>query len=222
MQTQLLGFDARHMDAGELWDAARREIFLLRTDVELPLSADVLVWPSLFDYGQGIGMAESERKRSRQAGFPTPAWIGANSGLWENLEAMRRQLEASALPADARYAVIAVSWVAAGEFRGGNVGPYAEPTAPAEVEPGWELLGYDVCDGSLVSGLSNCGYRAEEAQVLRARWAGQLNEHHLFRDWEQAEGFCQGANERAPEHAPFLVYGLYVVGQRGESGTSRH
>src|SRR5207244_3999968 len=34
------------------------------------------------------------------------------------------------------------------------------------VEPGWRLLGFDIADGA-ISGLSNCGYKADEAAALR-------------------------------------------------------
>ncbi len=79
------------------------------------------------------------------------------------------------------------------------------------LDPAWKLLGFDVSDGSLLSGLSNCGYAAEESKSLRAQWRGHLNQHHLFEEPASASGFCRLTDARVPEHAPFCVYGLYVV-----------
>jgi hypothetical protein len=94
-----------------------------------------------------------------------------------------------------------------------------ELTAPARLAPEREstsphrrrLLGYDVADHGLLSGLSNCGYSAADAVALTARWAPQLNDWHLFDDPEAAAGFAAMTDQRVPEHAPFVVYGLYEL-----------
>ena len=89
-------------------------------------------------------------------------------------------------------------------------GPYEmEEAEPAEPEKSWTLLGYDVADGSLYSGLSNCGYAPEDSDRLREKWAPTLNEHHLFRDQDPAFAFAEVMNARDPCHAPFYVYSLY-------------
>lgn len=44
--TVLLGFDAREMIPPSAWNGGRRELFLLRPDVERPLSVDTAVWPN--------------------------------------------------------------------------------------------------------------------------------------------------------------------------------
>lgn len=82
------------------------------------------------------------------------------------------------------------------------------PLSWPEPEPRTEFLGYDVGDAGLLSGLMNCGYD-EEAAELRERFARHLNHHHLFYDRERALHFARLTNERVPEHAPFFVYGLY-------------
>ncbi|MGH9657014.1 MAG: hypothetical protein ACRD96_00630, partial [Bryobacteraceae bacterium] len=92
-------------------------------------------------------------------------------------------------------------------------GPYAEPTAPGALAPAWRLLGYDVSDGSLVSGLSNCGYRDDEKSGMRPQWGPHLNEHHLFDDPVRAAEFARLCGERIKEHAPFFVYGLHVIAE---------
>jgi len=39
-----------------------------------------------------------------------------------------------------------------------------------------------------------------------------LNEHHLFNEIDPARLFKEWADRRVPEHAPFFVFGLYIVG----------
>lgn len=72
----------------------------------------------------------------------------------------------------------------------------------------WPVLGYDVADEWLVSGLVNCGYAREEKQRLSKVWIVSLTRHGLFRDANAAIDFVKVANERVPEHAPFFVYEL--------------
>ena len=209
----LIGFDAR--EPGELddrWDARRRRAFLLREDVTRPLAAGgTFTWPSVFDTGQAIGMAEAERRRDGFAGIKAPQWTGANCGLWDDLERMRRYLDqrADQLP----HTLVAVSWISRLGFHDDTpVGPYREPTNPLAPDPAWERLGLDVADGSLVSGLSECRYTDEEAPPARERWASALNSHHLFEDEGAAFEFAEFSDSRVPEHAPFFVFGVYVVG----------
>jgi hypothetical protein len=205
----VLGYDARwrpHRLAPR-WPTERRDRFLLR-DSDGPLSVDHLVWPSVFDYGIGIGLPVDERQRLGLAGHPPPAWIGPNVGLWDDLAALQTAR------ADARNS----TWLVAvtchhphAQFTAGPVGPYVGSTAPPSPAPHWRCLGYDVADGSLMSGLSNCGYPPDERPHLQHTWSTSLNGHHLFPDPTLAERFRVGCEARVTEHAPFFVFGLYAV-----------
>jgi hypothetical protein len=219
IEERLLGFDVREqwVDPDSLWDDGRRKLFLLRADAPKPLSTDVLVWPSVFDTGQGIGLPPSERARLHLSGIPTPSWIGANAGLWESLAHVQQYL-ADHLTAPRRCAVIAVSWLSdTGFSRSSAVGPYLEPTVPAERDAQWKLLGFDVADGSLVSGLSNSGYSFADAPRLRRDWVPYLNSSHLFIKPAPALRYREITDARVPEHAPFFAYGLYVVEELGRT-----
>ncbi|HXH85088.1 MAG TPA: hypothetical protein VNN07_19420 [Candidatus Tectomicrobia bacterium] len=212
MAATLLGFDLRETDGAvaRLWTPERRARFLLRRDAAPVLSVDVAVWPSVFDTGQGIGLAAAERERWRFAGLPTPPWTGANDGLWEDLAAMRAHAAAQAATCPPHVA-IAVTWLQPDGVEPGPVGPHPAATHPAAPDPAWPCAGLDVADGSRLSGLSNCGYGEDEAAALVARWAPRLNRWHLFDDPQDALAFREVADARIPEHAPFFVYGLYLV-----------
>lgn len=73
------------------------------------------------------------------------------------------------------------------------------------------LLGFDVADGSFVSGLTNCGYATDQKEEARRLWGERLNLHHLFGSPEDADSFRLTADRGVPEHSPFRVYGLYRV-----------
>lgn len=212
---RLLGFDAREMwiDVGFLWPEERRSGFLLREDVSKPLSTDIIVWPSIFDYGDGIAMPNAERERYGMVGLEVPSWIGANVGLWEDLTRMQRHIVDSTKSNAKPHWVIAVSWFSKDGFsKGGSIcGPHLEPTSPSVRDGAWNFLGFDVSDGSLLSGLSNCGYGEEDIRVLRPRFQPYLNENHLFSDLAKAFEFSDLTNQSVPEHAPFFVYGLWLI-----------
>jgi hypothetical protein len=191
----LLGFDARAFPAPR-WDDRRRRAYLLRQDVMRPLSVDTGAWPSLFASGPDA-----------DDGIPVPAWVGPTGHLWERLDRMRACLTV----ADADLtgaAIVAVGWLSQLGFHDPD-GPYAVPSEPGDPLPGWQLLGYDVGDRGLLSGLCNCGWEPGEIPPSAARSAAELNEHHLFREADPAFGYAALTSRRVPEHAPFFVYSVY-------------
>jgi hypothetical protein len=194
MHEALLGFDARVPGGGdpEEWDADRREGFLRRADVRSVRSVDVMVWPSLFD-------------REAGAGRELPAWKGPNDGLWDDLSALKGHL-----PDAPAYWLVGVSVLCHRKF-GGPLPPYLTETQPAEPEGGWTFLGWDVADAYRLSGLSNCGIPSGQTESERSRWAGALNEHHLFMQANAASAFRRQCDRTVAEHRPFFVYGLWRV-----------
>lgn len=188
----LLGFDGRdgrmEMDSG-VWPRERVLLYLLRWDVVRPLSTDRLVWP-------GLARPEGVER--------TPA------GLWRRLDAVLERVRGSAL------IPVALTLVRGGmsDEKMTESDPYLVQTDPADLNEEWELLGYDVSDLGLLSGLSNCGYDASTRRELRERWGRTLNRYHLFADCREAHVFREATDARVPEHAPFFVFGLY---QRGST-----
>jgi len=154
-----------------------------------------MVWPSIWHH----------------VTVPLPSWIGMNAGLWENLPALRDYLT-NIWKTPPPHVIIAVSWYSDREFDDASMfGPYVSPTDPAARSPEWRLLGFDVSDGGLLSGLSNCGYSPDEIVTLRPQWASRLNSRHQFDTVEDAFEFRKLTDARVPEHAPFFVFGLYLV-----------
>ncbi len=205
---RLLGFDAREMflDPSVAWTDARRQAYLLTRDARKPYSVDVLVWPTVF--GDGIGDDLESEAASRLVS--TSIWRGPNSPLWEDLTLLRAAL-GKASPRD--YVLLAVS-EAVPEASTTSTTPTSglEPARnPAGTDPSWPLLGYDVADRGLFSGLTDCAYTASEWSRLAPVWAARLSEHHLFVDVGDAEQYCAESSRRVPEHAPFFVFELRTI-----------
>ncbi|MCA9904763.1 MAG: hypothetical protein KC547_12990 [Anaerolineae bacterium] len=182
---QIIGFDAREMwmDDEAHWPRERREQFLLRPTVKKPLSTDHIVWPSIFH-----NVSDDETAIH----YPPPSWT--------HLSELRSDL--ASLNLLRSHWIIAITCI-------GDRGWY-EDVYPKIVDQNWTLLGYDISDHSLLSGLMNCGY-TEEDQNLESIWRDKLNAHHLFMDRSDAARFRAVTDDRVREHGPFFVYGLYLI-----------
>ncbi len=198
----LLGFDAREMwlDPQNYWPDSRKKMHLLHYDVGRPLSTDTAVWRTVFD-------ADTSLQR--------PQWTGPIQSLWNNLATLQKYMDTAWSARTLPYWIIAVTlqedvcesedlleWYA----RASNI-------IPTLRDPAWAFLGYDVSDQWLLSGLSNCGYGTNESeiQILRETYASDLNEHHLFDALKPAVDFMHLSDERVREHAPFFVFGLWLI-----------
>jgi hypothetical protein len=197
---QLIGYDARSF--GTDWRSERGEGcwdgFLLRMDLERPLSSDDAVWPSALE-------PVADR---------IPDRIGLFS-LWESLA------ELKAFIARHERLMVRPHWiVAVGVVRDAlqeaklpdessmGFDHAIDHAAPARASESWKFLGFDVSDYFLLSGLSNCGYTSDD-QARAAEFAPLLNRYHLFDSLEDAKAFQAWSDERVPEHAPFFVFALY-------------
>jgi hypothetical protein len=202
---RLLGFDVREMwqEYHIIWSRERKDQYLLREDIKKPLSTDTMVWPSVF------GAVDE---------LHPPVHRGSLS-LWDDLEEMRDFMVARNITAHIFFWTIGITLVS-GEFGAGQEA-MGYPTLSALSLPAgsehWALLGYDVSDHSLLSGLSNCGYWEDEKSEYTQRWGKHLNHYHLFSEVEPAVEFKEVSDRRVPEHAPFFVYGLYLIAKGMET-----
>lgn len=208
---KLIGFDARVMWLGveDLWDEHRRGMFLVRQDVQRILSTDEMVWPSVFaDSTIGIGTKRIEINGPNIS----DKWIGVNNPHWESLEELRGFLKQHPAGTKRPAWVIAVSCIADPKIMSETTGVYLDKSNPPAIDDEWKFLGYDVSDGGSLSGLTNCGYDDEDRAVMKGRsWESDLNENHLFDSPEPACEFRKFCDERAREHSPFIVCGLYFI-----------
>jgi hypothetical protein len=75
---------------------------------------------------------------------------------------------------------------------------------------GWCFIGFDIVDlRILVSGLKGCGYVEPIRSKLRNYFGRDLNEIGLFEDRLKASEFAEIRGTQIPEHAPFVVVGIF-------------
>ena len=201
----LLGFDAREMwlDFSEDWPEERKRSFLLRRDIVKPLSTDTSVWQSVFDVDYTL---------------QRPQWTGPIWPLWENLEALENYVSTAWSQRREPYWLIAITLCLAIPSREEraywNARTEGTLYTPSVCDPSWPLLGYDVADSYLLSGLTNLSWgndSKDEVQAIGEKYIPSLNEYHLFTSVEPAAEFIPLAEEGARAHAPFVVLGIWLI-----------
>lgn len=199
-EAMLIGFDAREdsLDASA-WDEGRRHRFLLRHDVDKPLSVDSSVWPSAFDIQQQV-------KR--------PQWTGYVQDLWEDLGSLKSAVENLAVALRyAAFEVLDANSPIPFELSWRERVPKINPPSLQEIKA--EFVGYDIADYYLLSGLMNCAFTEEELRGA-AHWTPHLNPRHLFEAHEPAMAFKRETDARVPQHAPFFVFGVWLLELRDQ------
>jgi len=190
IQPVLYGFDGRLPLTGTAtdWTTERREIFLLKKEIQRPISVDRRVWPP-------VEAAQIPR-------------IGAPD-YWTDLSALLDALKMAKCNNDS------VSLVALAVC---TMNKAAEallmPCNPSFIDNKWRSLGFDIADNGLISGLSNCGFLkevGEDIDEIRHDLCPRLNKYGLFDCFNDADEFRIWSNNRMPEHFPFLIHQLYEV-----------
>lgn len=211
----VIGFDAREMwlRLSVIWPQERRKAFLLREDIEKPLATDTIVWQSLFHSHRAIISKQSVTTGSA-TNLELPAEHRSIDNLWTNLEAMQTYLQEAPTLEGKSYWLIAIAELMSLQDKERLKQTYS--FIPLEVDPKWKLLGFDVSQNNLTSGLTNESYAASEIEALKVRWSPHLNKHHLFTEEEQADAFADWADERDVGHAPYHVYAIYLVSKHSD------
>lgn len=162
--------------------AEQRATYLLRPDVAFPLSVDPNVWARV----------------PGDVTYPVP---------WTPVEDVQQR--AAALMLSMHRVCVAV-FAAAAEGDEEELRSRTGADTPLAADLAWTFVGFDVADGTEISGLSYCGY-GEELEALLAALAPRLNDRGRFRVLEDALAFRKVTDARVPEHAPFTVYGIWIL-----------
>lgn len=204
----ILGFDAREMwltPAGDAhrsggWTEENKKTWLLRDDVDRPLSVDDSVWLSVFHADPQLQLPETS--------------VGIVQNLWSDLKALKTNLDSQWNSLWRRCWLIAVIVYIddIGCCDHAHWKSELGSAAPSTCAPQWQCLGYDVADAWLLSGLSNCTHISEpDFPSLRTKFRPRINQYHLFDDKEDAMCFRDESNKRCPDHAPFFIYRLHRI-----------
>jgi hypothetical protein len=184
----LVGYSVRSDVADNDWTDERRQRFLIRPEIDLPKSVDSSVWEDVVpNFVDAVG------------GFKVPLTC------WTDREAMSRAASQSGKPG----VESAISIWCAPEDLPDWIELTLSPTS-TPISGEFDRIGFDVADGSMLSGLSNCALNPDELREMRIRFGADVNDDGLFNSFDPAVSFKVACDELIPEHAPFFVYGLYV------------
>jgi hypothetical protein len=214
MNQRIVRFDVR-LDKGDYvdtrWDKEQRNTYLLRPDVDWPLSIDPLVWPSVF-YSK-IFLGTTHHNYGTIEVDPSVD----DGDYWLNLEQMMEHYRRNKKPGSQGVPICTqlfsenpIDGDRIAYTIGGGIGcvMLLGDTVPREPPAGVEFLGFDVADATQLSALSNCNYTQGERQRLQSKWAERLNDFGLLSTYEHALEFKDVSNERVTEDAPFWIYGI--------------
>ncbi len=217
---QMVGFDARELwlDTSSQWNDTMRRRVLLRPDVVKPLSVDNYVWYSVFTE---VTVPRIWKDKALQAMYYAEEWQSAFAEsnrlqlpdlyrprrVWTNLASLMNYLNQNWKQDWKPCAIIAVQEVVLAD----DAQDEEVQIEPQDASKDWTLLGYDVADYELYSGLSDGGITDALSTQIKADWIEHLNEFHLFSNPETAIDYIDFANARNPSHRPYHVYALYLV-----------
>lgn len=223
----IVGFDVREMwlDVDSQWTQAKKDKFLLKHNVSKPLSVDHYIWYSAFS-----DLLEPRIWRSvvRQAKYYGSQWDNVFSEdrnlsipddyrprrVWRRLDALVDYLEKSWGSTWKPCYIVAVAEVFSDDSDIEVEEEETEPISPRVIDSQWQLLGYDVADYELYTGLFEGIMAPDEAAKLRRDWEIYLNEYHLFVEPQKAFDYIAVANQKYPSHMPYYVYALYGIQER--------
>jgi hypothetical protein len=211
MIEELIGFDTRlkaedYLDRA--WTHEKRSMHLLNSEIFWPLSVDLMVWPSIFKYSSTQvgpirinmdGLIDVESISTRHSALV----------LWPSLADMNNCLGSSQINlCGIKIAITlhAEKEALSNEYWRAVLYP---PLSINDLPKDWRLIGHDIADHDMISGLSNCGYNAEDAASLRNIWKSRINEHGLFDSFDDAMAFKDLTEKRVPSHSPFYIYSLF-------------
>jgi len=218
----LLGYDMRlhPEDCKGDWSKQRKSIYLLNENTEYPLSVDINVWPSIFEFREGN--PEAPRSCISSAGkviAPSKVIVDIDhSGVdafyntWSAYEEMSRYASIHEYPAN--IVPVALTLILTNILTNDVLSYYslkekvemAKHYIPATLS----FVGYDIGDVGMISGLTNCGYTKKSKTDIYDKYHNKMNYYGLFDEYHVAHDFKVMTYHRVKSHAPFYVYGIYA------------
>jgi len=220
-RTALVGYDARELwlDTDLQWTDDKKHEYLLHNNITKPLSVDSYIWYSVFSEESTPRIWQDIPRKST---YQTVEWdntfmesrqlvlpdIYRPRTIWTSLNSLRSYIADNWKNDWKPCAIIAVQEV--------FLESEEEDEEPVNIEPNvvdesWKLLGYDVADYELYTGLHGGLPVTGLADQIKPEWIEKLNEFHLFTDPQVAFDYIEFANIRKASHQPYYVYGLYLV-----------
>jgi len=185
---RIIGYQLRisAQENARLWaDETRRATYLPNLEAPSPLSADVAAWP------------ENTDKQLASKIFEGVAGLGFYN------------VKRSYMATDIEGSGSTLICVSVSEEDAKRLEVKHDFKTTQTLLNDFILLGFDVCDDWLTSGLSNCADM--EGKKDRALHVGKTNNHCLFDTFAEAARSANLLDEVFPEHAPFFPVAVFVA-----------
>lgn len=183
----LIGYSIRLLSQDKSWDNKRRKKFLIKNNIDLPKSASTVVWENFIDFID----KNDDFHFLDNYGFQDIKELASLSNY------NKHQLDRVMVRTCVHYLHSVPTFV------------WALNMPSCQDDDGFYFFGYDIADGGMTSGLSNCGYTQDEMKYCQEKYLPFLNNHGLFDNFDIALDFLNYTNERVKDHAPFYIYSLY-------------
>lgn len=226
-RSEVVGFDVREMwlNVASQWTQAKKDALLLRHDILKPLSVDKYVWYSVFSELRQPQLWNSILRQPKYSGseydniFMESRKLSAPDnyrprGVWRNLTSLREYLQKSWGDIWKPSFLVAIVEIISDQIEKDEKYEGPDSISPDVIDKQWQLLGYDVADYELITGLFNGAMEPNEAIKLRHEWKDHLNEYHLFVEPQKAFEYIAVANLKYPSHVPYYVYALYGIQEK--------
>jgi len=221
---EIVGFDVREMwlDVTSQWTPDKKGRILLRLDVSKPLSVDRHVWFSVFselsqpNLWYGLDKYLKYYDKDWDSTFSNIKMLSVPNnyrprGVWRNLDELQHYVQMAWKNAWKPSCMVAIIEVISDDTGEDEKYEGPEPISPNTIDNMWILLGYDVADYELITGLFNGEMDANEAIIMQHEWGNYLNGNHLFIEPQKAFEYITVANSKYPSHKPYYVYALYEI-----------
>lgn len=202
----LLGFQLRiYPENIQHLSAEWRKTYLLREDIEFPLSIDVSVWNYYEDNFLLSNIYANYSGGSLRENVPNGLFIFdlKDSSVLNNPSHYDGALLIG-------ITVVNDSLSIAQRLKAVHRIKDIQYTIAELNQVGWHCIGYDIADEWLLSGLMNIGFNSIDKASLSRRFKEDINKYGLIDSIDIAQEYCIHCNEHIPEHAPFAVYGIWT------------
>lgn len=184
----LIGYSIRSLLEDKSWTQNRRQFFLINPNTDLPKSASTVVWENIDDFIE---------ENSDYSLFLNSYGFQNKKELLDLSSYDKNQTDRVMVRTCVHYLHSVPTFV------------WALNMPSCQDDDGFYFIGYDIADGGMTSGLSNCGYTQDEMKYCQEKYLPFLNNHGLFDNFDIALDFMNYTNERVKDHAPFYIYSLY-------------
>ena len=209
-----IGFDVRRTTESirKFWTSERRQKYLLRPKLELPLSVSKFSWPSRFHLASQYNVYNAPSDDDivlADANFPVHFRL---FGLWHDCE----EMISHTCPTSHGDCGLAISVLIDDAYRSNTQNDEwlqavtGTPIPPNDRRSRPISAGFDVATSDFLSAISSFCVNDYDNHFT-TYWALKLNKYGLFDSASIAQEFCSAVTELFEDDSPFYVFSIGIM-----------